>query len=153
MPVVPPTVRLSKEAVPLDVIVIPMVVELLTVTVIPVMSRLAIHVASGVTTVLNSKPAGARKTSVPELPISPLAPSTIVICPSVVHGSGDDAFAALSAEMFRPPEAGVSVTLPKAVDAATKANASAKPASKERRRRNKSEFSIGIDPGQKIIFE
>src|SRR4051794_26912660 len=75
------------------------------------MLRSAVEGMLGVTAVLNSKPAGVRRTRVTLVPCakSPFAPSVMVIAPIVVH-AGVTAFAALSAEIAPPPEAPVNVT-------------------------------------------
>ena len=68
----------------------------------------AVKVMFGVAAVLNSKPAGALSTSVIPVPAlkSNLFPSLMTIEPRLVQ-AGADALAALSAEIFSPPVAGV----------------------------------------------
>lgn len=72
------------------------------------MSRAAIKPTLGTRLVLNSKPAGARRTRLTLAPAlkSNLLPSLIVIDPKVVQ-PGNAASAAVSAEILLPPEAGV----------------------------------------------
>ena len=78
------------------------------------MSWPEVKVMLGGAEVLNSKPAGALRTSVTPEPAerSDLFLSAMTIGPSVVQ-AGEDALAALSAEMLVPPVAAVRVTDPK----------------------------------------
>src|SRR6266853_1835142 len=100
MPLVPPTVT-----------VMVIVAELLIITEAAEMSTPEVKVMFGGAEVLNSKPAGALKTSVrfaPELK-SNLLPSLMTMGPKAVQ-AGDVALAALAARMVAPPVAGVTVT-------------------------------------------
>src|SRR5437660_7163083 len=101
MPAVPPTVSVTV-----------IVVELLIATDAAEISTPEVKVMfGGGGEVLNSNPAGAFNTSVrfaPELK-SNLLPSLMTIGPKAVQ-AGDVALAALSARMFAPPVAGVTVT-------------------------------------------
>jgi hypothetical protein len=76
-----------------------------------VMSVPAVAVRFGMTAVLNAKPDGALRIRVTLVPAakSALAPSAIVTAPRVVH-AGDEALAAVSADMLLPPAAPVTVT-------------------------------------------
>jgi hypothetical protein len=88
--------------------VIVIVVELVRARVAELMSRPEMNVIFGTEEVLNSNPAGAFKMRVwplPELKSWPL-PSAMTIEPRVVQ-AGEAALAALSAEIFEPPLAGV----------------------------------------------
>jgi hypothetical protein len=91
-----------------------------------VIFRLEVNVIFGVTAVLNAKPAGVLRINVTLVPAakSAAAPSAIVMAPNVVQ-AGDGALAAVSAEMLPPPEAGVTVTVAKAVSTPGKAKARA----------------------------
>src|SRR5260370_24772723 len=95
------------EPVPPTFSVIVIAAGLVMATVAFVMSRPAVKVMFGIAEVLNSKPAGAFKTSVTPLlrAKSALFPSVMTMAPKLVH-VGEEAVAALSAEIFVPPEAG-----------------------------------------------
>jgi hypothetical protein len=88
-----------------------MVLESVMATEALVMFRAAVKVTLGVTAVLNSNPAGVLRIKVMFVPTakSPVAPSAMVIVPSVVHAP-DPPVPAESAEMAVPPDAGVTVT-------------------------------------------
>src|SRR6266567_2641996 len=102
------------EPVPPTFSVIVITAGLVMATVAFVMSRAAVKVMFGIARVLvlNSKPAGAFKTSVTPLLVakSALLPSVMTMAPKLVH-AGEDALAALSAEIFVPPGAGVIETV------------------------------------------
>src|SRR6266699_1468617 len=102
------------EPVPPTFSVIVITAGLVMATVAFVMSRPAVKVMFGIARVLvlNSKPAGAFKTSVTPLleAKSALFPSVMTMAPKLVQ-AGEDAVAALSAEIFVPPEAGVIETV------------------------------------------
>src|SRR6266568_3259515 len=100
------------DPVPPTFSVIVIAAGLVTATVALVMSCAVVKVMFGITEVLNSKPAGAFKTSVTPLLVakSALFPSVMTMAPKLVH-AGEDALAALSAEIFVPPEAGVIETV------------------------------------------
>ena len=117
--VVPPMVSVSLELDPEPVSVTVSVVESVTARLAAVMSPPEIAMF-GVIAVLNSKPAGAFRTSVPP-PISPLPlpGSAMTIEPRLVQ-TGVAAFAAVSAEILPPPLAGVTVTAASALLARVK---------------------------------
>src|SRR5215471_9718132 len=88
------------------------VLAFVTATLALVTSAPCTKLMLGVEAVLNSKPSGTLRISVPLLTLLPRScffPSAIVIGPRVVQ-AGDVPLAAVSAEMAPPPEAGVMTT-------------------------------------------